>query len=249
MLITSPQDLKTLQVGGQILAQVLQIVSAQAKVGVTTLQLEKIAQTAIKKLGATPSFQDYQGYPAALCTSVNDQIVHGLPANYKLKSGDIIGIDCGVWYKGFCTDMALTVGVGKISDADKKLIEVTKKSLAVGLQQIKAGNKIGDYASAVQTFVEKNGLAVIRGLVGHGVGRAVHEEPHVPNFGKAHTGETLLAGMVLALEPMVAEGSYNIETMSDGWTIVMSDGSMSAHFELTIAVTKNGYELITPIIW
>jgi methionyl aminopeptidase len=228
---------------------VLQVVSKQAKVGVTTLQLEKIAQAEIKKLGATPSFQNYQGYPAALCTSVNQQIVHGIPTDYVLRSGDILGIDCGVWYKGFCTDMALTVGVGKISSENKKLIDTTSESLAQGLTQVKSGNRIGDYAAAVQKYVEQQGFSVIRGLVGHGVGKAVHEEPRVPNFGKPHTGGVFTEGLVLALEPMVAVGSYELETLTDGWTIVMSDGSMSAHFELTIVVTKKGYELITPIIW
>lgn len=249
MIIKSPQELEYLRASGKILAHVLQVVSTQANVGVTTMQLEKIAQAEIKKLGATPSFQNYQGYPAALCTSVNEQIVHGIPTEYVLRSGDILGIDCGVWYKGFCTDMALTVGVGKISPENKKLIKTTSKSLAQGLTQVKAGNRIGDYAAAVQKYVEQQGFSVIRGLVGHGVGQAVHEEPHVPNFGSPHTGGILTEGLVLALEPMVAVGSYELETLADGWTIVMSDGSMSAHFELTIVVTKKGYELITPIIW
>lgn len=249
MIIKSSQELEYLHASGKILAHVLQVVSKQAKVGVTTMQLEKIAQVEIKKLGATPSFQNYQGYPAALCTSVNEQIVHGIPTEYVLHSGDILGIDCGVWYKGFCTDMALTVGVGNISSENKKLIETTSKSLAQGLTQVKSGNRIGDYAAAVQKYVEQQGFSVIRGLVGHGVGKAVHEEPRVPNFGKPHTGGVLTEGLVLALEPMVAVGSYELETLADGWTIAMSDGSMSAHFELTIVVTKKGYELITPIIW
>jgi methionyl aminopeptidase len=249
MIIKSSQELEYLQAGGKILAHVLQVVSKQAKVGVTTRQLEKIAQAEIKKFGATPSFQNYQGYPAALCTSVNQQIVHGIPTDYALRSGDILGIDCGVWYKGFCTDMALTVGVGEVSAENKKLIKTTSESLTQGLTQIKSGNRIGDYAAAVQKYVERQGFSVIRGLVGHGVGKQVHEEPRVPNFGKPHTGVVLTEGLVLALEPMVAVGSYELEILADGWTIIMSDGSMSAHFELTIVVTKNGYELITPIIW
>ncbi len=249
MIINNQSDLIKLKAGGKILADVLKIVRDNIQVGITTKELDNIAQKAIKNFGAKPSFLGFEGYPAALCTSVNEQLVHGIPNNYALKSGDLIGIDCGVWYEDFCTDMALTVGVGEIDKTDNDLINITKQSLNEGLVKVKAGNTIGDYGQAVQTYVEKYGLAVIRGLVGHGVGLAVHEEPPVPNFGEKGKGQRFLAGMVLALEPMVAIGSYQVETLADGWTIVMTDGSNSAHFELTIMVTSDGYDLITPKIW
>lgn len=249
MIVSNKSELKKLKAGGEILSQVLQTVRDNIQIGISTLELDKIAQQAIKNFGAKPSFLDFEGYPAALCTSVNEQLVHGIPSNYRLKSGDIIGIDCGIWYDGFCTDMALTVGVGEIDKEDENLIKITKQSLVEGLNKIKAGNKTGDYGQAVQTYVEKNGLVIIRGLVGHGVGLAVHEEPRVPNFGESGQGQILPAGLVLALEPMVALGSYQVETLADGWTIVMADGGNSAHFELTIMVTPDGYELITPKIW
>lgn len=249
MIVTNQSDLEKLRAGGKLLAEVLKIVRANIEVGISTKELDNIANKSIKSFGAKPSFLGFEGYPAVLCTSVNEQLVHGLPTNYQLKSGDIIGIDCGIWYEGFCTDMALTVGVGEIAKQDEYLINITKQSLDEGLSKVKVGNKIGDYGAAVQNYVEKNGLSVIRGLVGHGVGLAVHEEPCVPNFGKSGEGQDFLVGMVLALEPMVAIGSYQIETQLDGWTIVMSNGGNSAHFELTIMVTQTGYELITPKIW
>ncbi len=249
MILKNKTDLKKLKAGGALLASVLKKVSTSIEIGITTKELDNIAQKLIKDFGAKPSFLGFEGYPAALCTSVNEQLVHGIPNNYQLKSGDIIGIDCGVWYEGFCTDMALTVGVGKITEQDEKLIKVTKQSLNEGLNTIKAGSKTGDYGYAVQTYVEKNGFSVIRSLVGHGVGLAVHEEPRVPNYGEAGKGQIFSAGMVLALEPMVSIGSYQIETLADGWTIVMTDGANSAHFELTIVVTEDGYDLITPKIW
>ncbi len=249
MIVKSDSDLKKLQAGGKILSQVLQLVSTQVAVGITTRELDEIARKAIKSFAAQPSFLDFEGYPAALCTSVNDQLVHGIPSDYQLQTGDIIGIDCGVWYEGFCTDMALTVGVGKIDSVSQKLITVTKQSLSEGLKKIKAQRTTGDYGAAVQQYVEQQGFSVIRGLVGHGVGLAVHEEPRIPNFGSKGKGEVLTEGLVIALEPMVAIGSYQVETLTDGWTIVMSDGSRSAHFELTVMVTPAGYELITPPIW
>jgi methionyl aminopeptidase len=248
MIIKNQTDLVKLKSGGEILSKVLKVVKDNIQIGITTKELDNIAQKTIKNYGAKASFLGFEGYPAALCTSVNEQLVHGLPSNYQLKSGDIIGIDCGVWYEGFCTDMALTIGVGNIDKQDENLINITKQSLFKGLKKVKAGQTVGDYGAAVQNYVEKNRLAVIRGLVGHGVGQAVHEEPRVPNFGEAGKGDVFLAGMVLALEPMVTIGSYQVETLADGWTIVMTDGANCAHFELTIIVTSAGYELITPII-
>ena len=247
--LKTKEQIETLKAGGKILSGILARLRDEVKPGITPKQLDKLAGELIGQAGAKPSFQGFQGYPAILCVSINEQLVHGIPTDREIKEGDVVGIDCGIWYQGLCTDMALTVIVGKGSKVAEELVKVTKESLQAGLKEIKAGKKIGDYGAAVQQFVESHGFAVIRGLVGHGVGFAVHEDPRVPNFGKFGEGLTLQSGMVLALEPMVSVGDYHIVTEDDGWTISTRDRSLSAHFEVTIAVTDNGYELITPIIW
>lgn len=249
MKLKSLQEINKLKAGGVILAEILNSLKEAIKPGITTADLDKMAGSIIKQKKVKPSFKGFQGYPATLCTSINEQLVHGLPSNQVLKEGDIIGIDCGIWHQGLCTDMAITVPVGKVKPVVKKLLAITKKSLDVGLEKVKPENTIGDFGARVQDYVEGKGLSVIRGLVGHGVGHEVHEEPRVPNFGEPGEGVKFKPGMVLALEPMVAIGDYNIKTEGDGWTIAMADRSLSAHFELTIAVTEAGYELITPKIW
>ncbi len=248
-LIKTKEQIATLKEGGQILANVLQQITASAQVGVTPKKLDELAEQLINEAGAKPSFKGFQGYPAVLCVSVNEQLVHGIPTDRPFEEGDVVGIDCGLWYKGLCTDMAATVIIGAGSKIAKELVEVTKQSLAEGLKEIKAGKHLGDYGAAVQNYVEAHGFSIIKGLVGHGVGTAVHEEPRVPNFGRPGSGEVLQAGMVLALEPMVSVGSAQIITEADGWTIATKDRSLSAHFEVTVAVTEEGYELITPMIW
>ncbi len=247
--LKTKEQIETLKAGGKILSSVLARLREEVKPGITPKQLDKLAGELISQAGAKPSFQGFQGYPAILCVSINEQLVHGIPTDREIKEGDVVGIDCGIWYQGLCTDMALTVIVGQGSKIAEELVRVTKGSLQAGLAEIKAGKKIGDYGAAVQSFVESHGFAVIRGLVGHGVGFAVHEDPRVPNFGRPGEGLTLQAGMVLALEPMVSVGGYHIVTEADGWTISTRDRSLSAHFEVTVAVTEQGYELITPIIW
>ncbi len=248
-LIKTKEQIETLKEGGKILADVLRQVKDAAQVGVTPKELDELAGRLIAQYNAKPSFKGFQGYPAVLCVSVNEQLVHGIPTDKPFQPGDVVGIDCGLWYKGLCTDMAITVIIGQGSKIAEELVAVTKQSLAEGLKEIKAGKRLGDYGSAVQNYVEAHGFSVIRGLVGHGVGTAVHEEPRVPNFGQPGSGEVLQAGMVLALEPMVSVGSPQIITEADGWTISTRDRSLSAHFEVTVAVTDEGYDLITPIIW
>lgn len=247
--LKSSKEIAKLKAGGFILSEILAKVRNKIRPKATPQELNKLAENYIKAAGAKPSFKNYKGFPAGLCVSVNEQLVHGVPTAKRLKPGDIVGIDCGIWYQGLCTDMALTVPVGKITKTAAKLLKVTKQSLVVGLKEVKPGNRSGDYGAAVQDYVERNGFAVIRDLVGHGVGYEVHEEPRLPNYGEAGEGFEFKPGMVLAFEPMVAIGDYHIRTEADGWTISMADKSLSAHFELTVLVTENGYELITPKIW
>ncbi len=220
------------------------------KPGISTMALNEFAEAEIVKAGGRPSFKNYGSkknpFPAGLCTSVNDVIVHGIPSrDVILKDGDIVGLDIGMEYKGLYTDTAITVGVGKISDIAKKLIETTKKSLDAAISQAKAGNKIGDIAFATQSTAEKAGFSVVRDLVGHGVGYDVHEDPAVPNYGKKGTGLVLKEGMVLAIEPMLCENEYFVSMDNDGWTIRTKDGELSAHFEHTIAITKDSARVLT----
>lgn len=243
--IKTKQEIKKIADGGKILSAILNNVAKKIKPGITTLALNDYAEFLIKKFGATPSFKNFEKYPASLCTSVNDAIVHAIPSNYKLQEGDIIGLDLGIWWKGLCTDMARTVPVGKISQEAKKLISVTKKCLELGIKQIKPGNRIGDYGYAVQVYAEKNGFSVVRNLTGHGVGREVHEDPKIFNFGKPNDGEEFKEGMVIALEPMINQGTYKNKISDDGWTILTADKKLSAHFEHTVVVTKRGCKVLT----
>lgn len=252
----TPQEIQAMREGGAILASVLQQVSTHVAPGITTLQLDHIAQDLIKKHGAIPSFLNYQPqgantpYPAALCTSVNDEVVHGIPSERKLCEGDIIGLDLGLWYKNVCVDAAITVGVGAISFHAQKLITVTRESLYAGISAVKAGARLGDIGNAIQTHIEKNKFGVVRDLAGHGVGHAVHEDPLILNFGKKGTGQLLEENMTIALEPMVTEGDWQVTIDDDGWTIRTKDRKLSAHFEHTLVVTQHGCEILTetPIV-
>lgn len=239
--------------GGKILAQILDLALKKIKPGVGTAELNYYVEKLIEEKGGRPSFKGYQAawakqvYPSALCVSINNEVVHGLAEpNRILKNGDIVGLDCGLEYQGLYTDIAKTVGVGKISREAKKLIKAAESALMKGIKKIKPDNYLFDIAKAIQTEVEKNGFSVVRQLVGHGVGFSAHEEPQVPNFISAGFKNIKLgAGMTLAIEPMVNIGSFEVETLSDGWTVVTSDGSLSAHFEHTVVVTERGYEIIT----
>lgn len=233
--------------GGRILAKILQELSFCVKVGMTGKELNRLAEKLAYKNNAKPSFLGYKGYPASLCVSVNNEIVHSLPKDIKFKEGDIVGLDFGILYKGMYTDMAATYPVGKISKKAEKLIFTTKKALELGEAQVKAGNYIGDISFAIQNYAEKRGFGVVRDLVGHGVGREVHEDPQVPNFGKKGRGIKLQKGMTLALEPMVNIGTWKIKLLSDNWTFATVDGSLSAHFEHTVAVTEEGCGVLTKL--
>ena len=253
IIIKTPEEVSIMREGGKILADVLDKVSKIVTPGISTFELDKLAENLIKKTGGIPSFLNYtiegeenNPYPATLCTSVNEEVVHGVPSkNMILKEGDIIGLDIGMFYKGLCTDMAKTVGVGKISEDKQKLMDVTLKALKKGISQVKSGAQIGDIGSAIQQYVEAEGFSIVTQLSGHGVGKEVHEEPRVPNYGESGTGIKLEEGMTIAIEPMVNVGDELVKTEDDGWTITTVDGSLSAHFEHTIAVTKKGCVIIT----
>ena len=213
--------------------------------GITTAEIDISAEDLILREKAIPAFKGYRGYPAVTCISPNAVVVHGIPGKKQLSEGDIISIDLGLSYKDYFSDAAFTVGLGKINPKAQKLIEVTRDSLTAGIKAAQAGNHLGDISSAVQKHVEKNGFSVVRQFVGHGIGRNLHEEPELPNFGRAGQGEVLKPGMVLAIEPMVNMGSWECEILDDGWTAVTRDGKLSAHFEHTVAITENGPEILT----
>ena len=216
------------------------------KPGVSTLDLDVIAEKTIRSFGAVPLFLGYGGFPGSICASVNEEVVHGIPKKGTiLKSGDIISIDTGAKLDGFCSDAAITLGVGKVSDEAQRLMDVTKKSLYKAIGLVKPGVRLGDIGHAVETYAEQQGMGVVRDYCGHGIGRTMHEEPSIPNFGRAGTGPVLQAGMVLAIEPMLTAGTWRVRQLSDGWTVVTRDGSYAAHFEHTVAVTANGSEIFT----
>lgn len=213
--------------------------------GVTTLELDAIAERYIREHGAEPAFLGYGGFPYTLCISVNDVVVHGFPSGYKLKEGDIISVDCGTLYKGYYGDSAYTFTVGEIAPESKKLLEVTKKSLYLGIEKAVVGNRIGDIGQAIQQYVESNGYSVVREMVGHGIGTKLHESPEVPNYGRRGEGKRLKEGMVLCIEPMVNIGGREVELHSDGWTLATRDGSNSAHFELTVVVGRERADILS----
>lgn len=248
--IKTPEEIKIMRQAGRILAEVMNKIVPKVQRDVSILELDEQAEKLIRQAGAKPGFKDHKSggriYPATLCVSVNEQVVHSLPRKERiLKQGDIVGIDCGVKYKGYYSDMALTVGVGEISSQARKLIQVTKKSLDEAIKEIRPGIHLGNISHAVQSYVEKKGFSVVRQLSGHGIGKELHEEPSILNYGKKGTGPILKQGMVLAVEPMVNAGDWKIKTLGDNWTIVTKDGSLSAHFEHTILVTEKGAEVLT----
>jgi len=245
--IYAPQEMEVMRQGGGILAKIMDKLIKEVKPGITTKYLNKVAEDLILKYGAESSFKGFNNYPNALCTSLNEEIVHALPGERKLKQGDILSLDLGIRYKGYCTDLAITLPVGKIDEKTKKLIETTKQALEIGIEQAKAGNHLEDIGWAIQNYVEKRGFNVIRELVGHGVGKGVHEEPQIPNYGKKGRGPKLKEGMILALEPMVAVGDWHVEKCEDGFGYRTKDKSLAAHFEHTIAITKAGPEILTKI--
>lgn len=245
--LKSAREIDFMRVAGRIVAETLLKIEEHVKPGVTTSHIDKIAEDYIVSCGAHPSFKGLYGFPATICASVNEEVVHGIPGNRVLKEGDIISVDIGACYKGFHGDAARTFPVGKVSDEDMKLIEVTKNSFYEGLKVALPGNRIGDIAHTIQTYVESFNYGVVRDYVGHGIGKEMHEEPPVPNYGKAGKGVKLVKGMALAIEPMVNAGSYAVKELNDGWTVVTYDGEKSAHYENTIVITEDGHEILTVI--
>lgn len=243
--IKTSEEIKIIAEGGKILATVVKELEKMVKPGITTRDLDRAAEALILSSKAKPAFKGYDGFPYSLCASVNENIVHGFPSEYVLKEGDLLKLDLGVLYKGYNTDMAVTVAVGKVSFEAKRLIDVTKKSLRLGIKKSKVGNTIGDIGNTVQRFVEDQGFGVVRDLCGHGIGKNLHEDPKVPNFGKRGSGENLTEGMVICIEPMVTMGDYNLRKSDDGYGYATRDNSLSAHFEHTIAVTKKGPVILT----
>lgn len=239
------EEIETIKEGGKILANVLKELEKIAKPGITTLELDKAAEALILSKGGKPGFKGYEGFPYSLCASVNENIVHGFPSKYVLKDGDLLKLDLGVLYKGFNTDSAVTIAVGKVSFEAKRLINVTKKSLRLGIKKAKIGNTIGDIGNTIQRFVEDQGFSVVRDLCGHGIGKDLHEDPKIPNFGKRGSGEKLVEGMVICIEPMVITGDYNLRKSDDGYGYASKDNSLTAHFEHTIAITKKGPVILT----
>ena len=244
-MIKSGEEIELLKIAGQIVGDTHNYLKQFIKPGITTKELDKLAYDYIISRDATPSFLNYEGYPASICTSVNEEVVHGIPSDRVLQEGDIISIDIGACYKGYHGDSAWSYPVGNISEEKKYLLEHTEKSLYEGLSVIKPGMKIGDIGYAIEQYALKHKLGVVKELVGHGVGKHLHESPDVPNYGKKNTGMTLRKGIVIAVEPMLNLGTADIYILDDDWTIITADDKPSAHFEHTIVVTKDGYEILT----
>ena len=246
ILLKSPRELQHMRAAGRILAEVKERLKALVKAGVSTKEIDDDVEALILSRGATSAFKGYRGYPATVCTSINDEVVHGIPsAKRKLKEGDIIGLDLGCIVEGYYADCAISLPVGSVPARVQELLDVTRESLDKAIVQCRAGNRLGDISHAVQSHVESHGFAVVRAFVGHGIGKQLHEEPQVPNFGEAGRGPLLKAGMALAIEPMVTMGSWEVRVLEDRWTAVTADGSLAAHFEDTIAITDDGPEVLT----
>lgn len=245
--LKSNSEIEIMQKAGRIVAETLTKLEEVIKPGITTEELDKIAEEHIIKCGARPSFKGHYGFPASICTSVNEVVVHGIPGKRVLQEGDIIGVDCGALYGGFHGDAARTFPIGKVSSEAEKLIEVTRESFFQGLKYALVGNRLGDIGNAIQTYVESHGFSIVRDYVGHGIGKKMWEEPSVPNYGVSGKGLKLAKGLVIAIEPMVNTGTYAVKDMSDGWTVVTKDGGLSAHYENTIAILEDGPKILTLI--
>ena len=245
-LIKTPAEIETMARAGQILAGILRSVADRVQTGINTLNLDHLAADLIRQAGAEPAFLHYHGYPAVLCTSVNSRVVHGIPkADEVLKNGDIVGLDLGIKLNGLYADMAVTVGVGQIRPAVRDLINTAQAALKLATARLRPGRPLGEISAAIQAFVEARGYGVVRDLTGHGIGSELHEAPPIPNFGSATAGPVLLAGMVLAIEPMITQGDWHVRTLPDNWGIETVDHSLSAHFEYTVAVTETGSRILT----
>ncbi len=245
IICKSEAELAFMREAGRIVADTHKLLAQAVKPGVTTLQLDKIAEDYIRSQGAVPSFKGYNQFPGSICASVNDELVHGIPGSRVLNEGDIVSIDIGAQYKGYHGDSAWTYGVGQISEEVSRLLDVTERSLYAGLEQVKADVRLYTISHAIQQLVEMEGMSIVREYVGHGIGANLHEEPQIPNYGAPDRGPRLKPGMVLAIEPMVVLGERYVRTLEDNWTVVTVDGTWCAHFEHTVAVTENGFEILT----
>ena len=242
----SPAEIEEMAAAGEILVRTMDLLAGKIRPGVTTLELDTAAEKFIRSQGATPAFKGYRGFPGSICASPNDMVVHGIPGKFKLTRGDVLSVDIGVVKDGWVADAARTFPVGEVSAVASKLLDVTEGALFAAVEQCRVGNRLGDVSHAVQEHVESNGFSIVRSLVGHGIGRDMHEEPQVPNYGPPGKGVQLEEGMVLAVEPMVNAGRHMVRMGDDGWAIYSQDGSLAAHFEFTIAVTASGPRILTP---
>ena len=240
IVLKSPAEIEKMRKSNRIVAEVLASIKDVARPGIATIELERLCEEELKKRKVRPAFKGYRGYPYCLCTSVNEEVVHGMPSNRVLREGDIISVDVGVDCDGYYGDAAITMPIGRISEQASRLIDVTEAALGRAIEKAQVGNRLFDISYAVQSYVEEKGFSVVRAFVGHGIGRDLHEAPQVPNFGTPGRGVRLKAGMVFAIEPMINAGGSDIVILDDGWTAVTKDGSLSAHFEHTIAITENG---------
>jgi len=238
-------EIEAIRAAARLVARTLDMLGAHVRPGITTAELDALAEAFIRDHGARPAFKGYRGFPASICPSVNAEVVHAIPGPYALKEGDIIGIDVGVEKDGYYGDAARTFAVGPVDAQTQRLLETTREALLAGIAMARAGNRVGDISHAIQTRVEREGFSVVRELVGHGIGREMHEEPQVPNYGPPNRGPRLMVGQVLAIEPMVAMGAPDVKTEPDGWTVVTRDGRLSAHFEHTIAIGAEGPEILS----
>jgi len=247
IILKSPREIERMKVPCRMVAEILAILSEHVEPGVSTFELEAIANSEAHKRKAKAAFKGYSKYPNSLCCSPNDQVVHGMPSRVPLKSGDILSLDFGILFDDYYGDAAVTLPVGEISPNAKKLLQTTRESLAAGITMAVSGNRLFDISHEIQSYVEERGFSVVRDFVGHGIGKNLHEDPQIPNYGLAGTGVRLKPGMVLAIEPMVNEMAYDVRVLEDGWTVVTCDGGLSAHFEHTVAITENGPEILTCI--
>ena len=243
--LKTPAELEVMRKAGRIVSELLRLLEKEARPGVSTQRLDEIAEEFIRSQGAEPAFKGYYGFPASICASVNEEVVHGIPGSRILKEGDVAGIDVGVKLQGFFSDAARTFAIGRVDAESQKLIEVTREAMDAGIAQAIAGARLSDISSAIQQVAESKGLSVVRQFVGHGIGRNLHEEPQVPNYGKPGRGPTLQVGMALAIEPMLNLGSHEVEILKDGWTVVTKDRKRSGHFEQTVFVGEQKAEIVT----
>lgn len=246
IVLKSKAEIEKMRRSNQVVVEVMKTLGSMIQPGVTTQELDRVAEELIRKRGGTPAFKGYRGFPATLCTSINDEVVHGIPSGKRiLKEGDVVSVDCGVVLDGFYGDHAITFAVGSVAPRTQRLLAITQEALMKGIEKMVVGNRLGDVGAAVQAHVEAEGFGVVRDYVGHGIGRNLHEEPQVPNYGESGSGLRLKAGMVLAIEPMINEGTAAVKLLSDDWTVVTADGKPSAHFEHSVAITENGPDILS----